>query len=38
MKIARQITVFDAADLAAESAFWAGLFGGEVYEEMTFIA
>ena len=30
MKIARQIVVFDTADLAAESAFWAGLLGGTV--------
>lgn len=30
MKITRQITVFDAPDLAAESAFWAGLLGGTV--------
>ncbi len=30
MKIARQIIVFDAADLAAESTFWAGLLGGTV--------
>lgn len=30
MKITRQIIVFDAADLAAESAFWAGLLGGTV--------
>ena len=30
MKITRQILVFDAADLAAESAFWAGLLGGTV--------
>jgi len=28
MKIKRQIIVFDAADLAAESTFWAGLLGG----------
>jgi catechol 2,3-dioxygenase-like lactoylglutathione lyase family enzyme len=28
MRITRQIVVFDAADLAAESAFWAGLLGG----------
>ena len=28
MKIRRQIVVFDAADLAAESGFWAGLLGG----------
>lgn len=30
MRITRQITVFDAADMAAESAFWAGLTGGTV--------
>jgi catechol 2,3-dioxygenase-like lactoylglutathione lyase family enzyme len=36
MKIARQITVFDAADIAAESAFWAGLLGGTVYEDDDF--
>src|SRR5947209_20547710 len=30
MKIKRQIIVFDAPDLAAESAFWAGLLGGKV--------
>ena len=30
MKIARQIIVLDAADLAAESAFWAGVLGGRV--------
>lgn len=30
MKIERQVVVFDAADLAAESAFWAGLLGGMV--------
>ena len=30
MKINRQITVFDAADLAIESAFWAGVLGGRV--------
>lgn len=33
MKIARQIIVFDAADLAAESAFWAGELGGRVIED-----
>jgi catechol 2,3-dioxygenase-like lactoylglutathione lyase family enzyme len=33
MKIRRQIIVFDAADLAAESAFWAGLLGGTVVED-----
>jgi catechol 2,3-dioxygenase-like lactoylglutathione lyase family enzyme len=30
MRITRQVVVFDAADLAAESAFWAGLLGGTV--------
>jgi len=30
MKIKRQIVVFDAADIAAESAFWAGLLDGTV--------
>ena len=30
MKINRQTVVFDAADLAAESAFWAGVLGGSV--------
>ncbi|CAN5305062.1 hypothetical protein BH24ACT9_BH24ACT9_15290 [soil metagenome] len=33
MKIARQIIVFDAADLNAESSFWAGLLGGTVDAE-----
>jgi hypothetical protein len=33
MKITRQVIVFDAADLAAESAFWAGLLGGTVYAD-----
>ena len=30
MKLRRQIVVFDAADLPAESSFWAGLLGAEV--------
>lgn len=30
MRIARQVVVFDTADLAAESEFWAGLLGGTV--------
>ncbi|HEX8080293.1 MAG TPA: VOC family protein [Jatrophihabitans sp.] len=30
MRIARQILVFDAADLSAESTFWARLLGGTV--------
>lgn len=33
MKINHQVTVFDAADLAPESAFWAGVLGGEVDAE-----
>ena len=33
MKVRRQIIVFDAADLAAESSFWAGLLGGTVQAE-----
>jgi catechol 2,3-dioxygenase-like lactoylglutathione lyase family enzyme len=30
MNITRQVIVLDTADLAAESAFWAGLLGGTV--------
>src|SRR6266545_1278729 len=30
MHISRQVVVFDAADLAAESSFWAGVLGGTV--------
>jgi hypothetical protein len=30
MRIKRQVVVFDAADLTAESGFWAGLLGGKV--------
>jgi predicted enzyme related to lactoylglutathione lyase len=30
MEINHQLVVFDAADLAAESAFWAGVLGGTV--------
>jgi catechol 2,3-dioxygenase-like lactoylglutathione lyase family enzyme len=30
MKIKQQVIVFDAADLDAESSFWAGLLGGTV--------
>lgn len=33
MKINRTVIVLDAADLDAESAFWAGLLGGEVDAE-----
>jgi hypothetical protein len=30
MEITRRVVVFDAADLAVESAFWAGMLGGRV--------
>lgn len=30
MKINSQVVVFDAADIAAESAFWAGVLGGSL--------
>ena len=30
MRIRRHVVVFDANDLAAESAFWAGMLGGRV--------
>jgi predicted enzyme related to lactoylglutathione lyase len=33
MRINRQIVVLDAADMAAESSFWAGLLGGTVEAE-----
>lgn len=33
MRIRKQITVFDTADLAAESTFWAGVLGGTVEAE-----
>jgi len=33
MKTVRQVIVFDAADLQAESAFWAGILGGHVFED-----
>ncbi len=33
MQIHHQIVVFDAADLTAESSFWAGLLGGTVDAE-----
>ena len=36
MKTTRQVVVFDAADLAAESAFWAGMLGGRVFVDDTF--
>jgi len=33
MKVARQIVVFDAADIEAESSFWARLLGGTVHAD-----
>jgi predicted enzyme related to lactoylglutathione lyase len=33
VNITFQVVVFDAADLAAESSFWAGVFGGTVDAE-----
>ena len=33
MKIIRQVTVFDARDIEAESRFWAGLVGGVVHRD-----
>jgi hypothetical protein len=33
MDIMRQVVVFDAADLGAESAFWAGVLDGRVVED-----
>ncbi|MDQ3877829.1 MAG: VOC family protein [Actinomycetota bacterium] len=32
MDMVRQVVVFDAADVAAESSFWAQLLGGLVYD------
>ena len=33
MRIKHQVVTFDAADLAAESRFWAGVLGGQVDED-----
>ena len=33
MELMRQVVVFDARDLAAESAFWAGMLGGRVFTD-----
>lgn len=33
MRIRHQVVVFDAADLASESSFWAGVLGGRVDAE-----
>jgi hypothetical protein len=36
MDMVRQVIVFDAVDLDAESAFWAGVFGGYVFRDDRF--
>lgn len=36
MRTIRAVVVFDAADLHAESAFWAGLLDGHVFEDDAF--
>ena len=33
MKFVRNVIVFDAADLTAESTFWAGILGGHVFKD-----
>jgi hypothetical protein len=33
MDVKHRMIVFDAADIEAESAFWAGLLGGTVVED-----
>jgi hypothetical protein len=33
MNILRHVIVFDAADMATESAFWAGMLGGRVFPD-----
>ncbi len=33
MNMVRQVVVFDAADLRAESTFWAGILSGHVFED-----
>jgi hypothetical protein len=33
MNVVRQVVVFDAADVHAESVFWAGMLGGQVLED-----
>jgi hypothetical protein len=34
VQMVRQVVVFDAADLHAESVFWAGILGGRVFEDV----
>jgi hypothetical protein len=36
MDMVRYVVVFDAADLEAESTFWAGMFGAHVFRDETF--
>ncbi|HNE89576.1 MAG TPA: VOC family protein [Actinomycetota bacterium] len=36
MRIVRRVVVFDAADLHAESSFWAGMLGGHVFKDEAF--
>lgn len=36
MKLVRTVVVFDAADIASESAFWAGMLSGRVFTDDTF--
>ncbi|MDH2415498.1 VOC family protein [Nocardioides sp. CER19] len=36
MEPIRSVVVFDAADLHAESAFWAGMLDGHVFDDETF--
>ena len=36
MDLVRQVVVFDAADLDAESEFWAGIFGAHVFRDDSF--
>jgi len=36
MKLVRKVVVFDAADIAAESAFWAGMLDGVVFGDEAF--
>ena len=33
MRVIRRVVVFDASDVGAESAFWAGLLGGTVHRD-----
>lgn len=36
MRFIRQVVVFDAADIDAESSFWAGMLDGRVYADDSF--